>query len=134
MVRNSILLIDFAEMRISDGMSLREAVLESGAVRFRPIALTAGTVVVGAIPILLDPIFEGLAVALMGGAIASTILTLVVVPVVYFMIESVSRDPDARQDEFDNDEPGDMHEQIPEQPASGMPEDDSADGPENHKE
>jgi len=112
MVRNSILLIDFSEMRIADGMSLREAVIESGAVRFRPIALTAGTVVVGAIPILLDPIFQGLAVALMGGAIASTLLSLVLVPLVYFMIESVSRDPDARLDAFGNQESGDMHEEV----------------------
>jgi multidrug efflux pump subunit AcrB len=111
-VRNSILLIDFAEMRLAEGMSLREAVIESGAVRFRPIALTAGTVVVGAIPILLDPIFQGLAVALMGGAVASTVLTLIMVPVVYFMIESASRDPDAKLDAFGNSEPGDMHGQL----------------------
>ena len=91
MVRNSILLIDFAELRMQDGMSLKEAVIESGAVRFRPIALTAGTVVVGAIPIFLDPIFQGLAVALMGGALASTVLTLVVVPLVHFMIENIGR-------------------------------------------
>ncbi len=55
--------------------------------RFRPILLTAGTVVVGAVVILFDPIFQGLAIALMGGAIASTVLTLVVVPLVYYMVE-----------------------------------------------
>ena len=94
MVRNSILLIDFAQIRVDNGMTVGDAVIESGAVRFRPIALTAGTVVVGAIPILLDPIFEGLAVALMGGAVASTILTLLVVPLVHFMVESIGRSKD----------------------------------------
>jgi multidrug efflux pump subunit AcrB len=88
-VRNSILLIDFAQMRLAEGMPLKQAVLDSGAVRFRPIALTSGAVVVGAIPIYLDPIFQGLAVALMGGAIASTILTLLVVPLVFYMVESI---------------------------------------------
>ncbi|MFA6449939.1 MAG: efflux RND transporter permease subunit [bacterium] len=90
-VRNSILLIDFAQMRLAEGMPLKQAVLDSGAVRFRPIALTSGAVVVGAIPIYLDPIFQGLAVALMGGAIASTILTLLVVPLVFYMVESIGK-------------------------------------------
>ena len=87
MVRNSVLLIDFVELALADGKSLAEAVVEAGSVRFRPILLTAGTVVVGAFVILFDPIFEGLAIALMTGAIASTVLTLVVVPLVYFLVE-----------------------------------------------
>ena len=87
MVRNSVLLIDFINLSQADGKSLRDAVLEAGAVRFRPILLTAGTVVVGAVVILFDPIFQGLAVSLMAGAIASTVLTLVVVPLVHFMSE-----------------------------------------------
>ena len=62
MVRNSVLLIDFINLSQADGKSLRDAVLEAGAVRFRPILLTAGTVVVGAVVILFDPIFQGLAV------------------------------------------------------------------------
>jgi multidrug efflux pump subunit AcrB len=87
MVRNSVLLIDFVNLALERGKSLGEAVIEAGSVRFRPILLTAGTVVVGAFVILFDPIFEGLAIALMFGALASTMLTLVVVPLVYFMVE-----------------------------------------------
>jgi len=85
MVRNSVLLIDFLELSLERGRSLHDAVLEAGAVRFRPILLTAGTVVVGAFVILFDPIFQGLAISLMFGTLASTVLTLVVVPVVYYM-------------------------------------------------
>ncbi len=85
MVRNSVLLIDFVDIARADGRTLGEAVIEAGAVRFRPILLTAGTVVVGAVVILFDPIFEGLAISLMAGATASTVLTLVVVPLVHFM-------------------------------------------------
>jgi multidrug efflux pump subunit AcrB len=84
-VRNSVLLIDFINLSQATGKDLLHAVLEAGAVRFRPILLTAGTVVVGAVVILFDPIFQGLAVSLMAGAIASTVLTLVVVPLVHFM-------------------------------------------------
>ena len=87
MVRNAVLLIDFVNLSLAEGRSLGEAVVEAGAVRFRPILLTAGTVVAGAVVILFDPIFQGLAIALMGGAIASTVLTLVVVPLVYYMVE-----------------------------------------------
>jgi multidrug efflux pump subunit AcrB len=87
MVRNSVLLIDFVNLALERGRTLGEAVIEAGAVRFRPILLTAGTVVVGALVILFDPIFQGLAIALMTGALASTVLTLVVVPLVYFMVE-----------------------------------------------
>jgi multidrug efflux pump subunit AcrB len=90
MVRNGILLIDYLESRIASGVPLREAVVEAGAVRTRPIALTAGTVVIGAVVILFDPIFQGLAVALITGAIASTVLTLVVVPGIYFLVKSGS--------------------------------------------
>ena len=86
MVRNSVLLIDFVDLALERGKSLAEAVLEAGAVRFRPILLTAGTVVVGAFVILFDPIFQGLAISLMFGALASTALTLLVVPLVYFMV------------------------------------------------
>jgi multidrug efflux pump subunit AcrB len=85
MVRNGILLIDYLEARIAAGVPLDSAIIEAGAVRIRPIVLTAGTVVIGAGVILFDPIFEGLAVALISGAIASTILTLIVVPGLYFL-------------------------------------------------
>ncbi len=87
MVRNSVLLIDFIELRLAQGVSLAEAVIESGAVRMRPILLTAGTVVIGAVVILFDPIFQGLAIALMWGAAASTILTLGLVPLIYYLVE-----------------------------------------------
>lgn len=87
MVRNAVLLIDFVNIRLDDGVPLKQAVIEAGAVRTTPILLTAGTVVIGAFVILFDPIFQGLAISLMGGTIASTILTLLVVPLVYYMIE-----------------------------------------------
>jgi len=86
MVRNGILLIDYLEARLNAGIPLKQAVIEAGAVRTRPIALTAGTVVIGAFVILLDPIFEGLAVSLIFGSLASTVLTLIVVPGIYFLI------------------------------------------------
>jgi multidrug efflux pump subunit AcrB len=86
-VRNSILLVDFIQLAESRGRPLREAVLESGAVRFRPIALTAAAVVVGGIVMVLDPIFQGLAVALISGAIVATILTMIVVPLLYWELQ-----------------------------------------------
>ena len=87
MVRNSVLLIDFINLRLDDGIPIKQAVIEAGAVRTTPILLTAGTVVIGAFVILFDPIFQGLAISLMGGTIVSTILTLLVVPLVYYLIE-----------------------------------------------
>ncbi|MDO5607538.1 MAG: efflux RND transporter permease subunit [Capnocytophaga sp.] len=87
MVRNSVLLIDFVNLRTAEGVPLKQAVIEAGAVRTTPILLTAGTVVIGAFVILFDPIFQGLAISLMGGTIVSTILTLLVVPLVYYLIE-----------------------------------------------
>lgn len=86
MVRNSVLLIDFIQISLRQGNLLADAVVEAGAVRTMPILLTAGTVVIGAIVILFDPIFQGLAISLMGGAIASTALTLITVPLIYFMV------------------------------------------------
>ena len=87
MVRNSILLIDFINLRLKEGSPLKEAVIEAGAVRTTPILLTAGTVVIGAVVILFDPIFQGLAISLMGGTIASTFLTLLIVPLIYYITE-----------------------------------------------
>lgn len=83
MVRNSVLLIDFIDIRIKDGIPLKQAVIEAGAVRTTPILLTAGAVALGAVIILFDPIFQGLAISLMGGTITSTFLTLLVVPLLY---------------------------------------------------
>ncbi len=85
MVRNSVLLIDFIESRLTDGLELKEAVIEAGAVRFLPIALTAGTVITGSFVMVFDPIFEGLAISLMMGSLLSTILTVVVIPLAYYL-------------------------------------------------
>jgi multidrug efflux pump subunit AcrB len=84
MVRNSILLIDFINIRLAEKIPLKQAIIEAGAVRTTPILLTAGAVALGAIVILFDPIFQGLAISLMGGTITSTFLTLLVVPLLYY--------------------------------------------------
>lgn len=84
MVRNSVLLIDFIDIRLKEGIALKQAIIEAGAVRTTPILLTAGAVVLGAVIILFDPIFQGLAISLMGGTITSTFLTLLVVPLLYY--------------------------------------------------
>jgi multidrug efflux pump subunit AcrB len=86
-VRNSIILVDFIELRRQQGMPLEEAVVDAGAVRFRPMLLTAAAVVVGASVILFDPIFQGLAISLMAGEVASTLLSRMAVPVLYFLSE-----------------------------------------------
>jgi multidrug efflux pump subunit AcrB len=87
-VRNSIILVDFIELRIRQGMPLAEAVIDAGATRFRPMLLTAAAVVVGASVILTDPIFQGLALSLIAGAVASTFLSWPTIPVLYFMVHS----------------------------------------------
>ena len=90
-VRNSIILVDFIELRLAQGMPLEEAVVDAGAVRFRPMLLTAAAVVVGAFVILCDPIFQGLAISLMAGEVASTLLSRMAVPVLYYMVEKHER-------------------------------------------
>ncbi len=87
-VRNSIILVDFIELRLAEGMPLDQAVVDAGAVRFRPMLLTALAVVVGASVILADPIFQGLAISLMAGEIASLLISRMAVPVLYFMAYS----------------------------------------------
>ena len=87
MVRNSVLLIDFIEIRLNDGIPIKQAIIEAGAVRTTPILLTTGAVVIGASIILFDPIFQGLAISLVAGAIVSTLLTLIVVPLIYYITE-----------------------------------------------
>ncbi len=84
-VRNSILLVDFIDLELEAGETLESAVIRAGAVRFRPIVLTAAALVVDGIVIRLDPIFQGLAVSLIFGVIISTVLTLVVIPLLYYM-------------------------------------------------
>jgi multidrug efflux pump subunit AcrB len=85
-VRNSIILVDFIELKLRQGMPLQEAVVEAGAVRFRPMLLTAAAVVAGSLVILFDPIFQGLAISLMAGEVAATLLSRMAVPVVYYLI------------------------------------------------
>ncbi len=84
-VRNSIILGDFIELRLKEGMRLEDAVVDAGAVRFRPMLLTASAVVVGSFVILFDPIFQGLAISLMAGEVAATLLSRMVVPVLYYL-------------------------------------------------
>lgn len=87
-VRNSIILIDFIHVRQGEGMPLKEAIIDAGAVRFRPMLLTASAVIVGSFVILFDPIFQGLAIALMAGELASTLLSRIAIPVLYYMVMS----------------------------------------------
>jgi multidrug efflux pump subunit AcrB len=92
-VRNSILLVDFINVELAAGQALADAVIRAGAVRARPIALTALAAMLGAFFILDDPIFNGLAVSLIFGILVSTVLTLIVIPVLYY---SYRRRADAR--------------------------------------
>ena len=85
-VRNSILLVDFIELQVAQGMDFKEAVIQSAAVRAQPIVLTGLAAMIGAFFILDDPIFNGLAVSLIFGILVSTLLTLVVIPVLYFSL------------------------------------------------
>ena len=95
-VRNSIILVDFIEQRLAEGARLEDAVIDAGAVRFRPMLLTAAAVVVGAAVILFDPIFQGLAISLMAGEIASLALSRMTVPVVYYLMKRRDREREAR--------------------------------------
>ena len=85
-VRNSIILVDFIELKLREGMSLESAVEEAGVVRFRPMLLTAAAVLVGSAVMLADPIFQGLAISLMAGEVAATLLSRIAVPVLYFLV------------------------------------------------
>jgi multidrug efflux pump subunit AcrB len=97
-VRNSIILVDFIELKVRQGMDLMDAVVEAGAVRFRPMMLTAAAVVVGSFVILFDPIFQGLALSLMMGEVAATLLSRMAVPVVYYLIARRGRALTLRQE------------------------------------
>jgi multidrug efflux pump subunit AcrB len=90
-VRNSIILVDFIELRLRDGLPLEQAVVDAGAVRFRPMALTAAAMIAGAGVILFDPIFQGLAISLMAGEVASLVLSRMAVPVLYYMAQRRER-------------------------------------------
>ncbi|MCK4910548.1 MAG: efflux RND transporter permease subunit, partial [Thermodesulfovibrionales bacterium] len=93
-VRNSILLVDFIQMQWRETGDIKSALIKAGAVRFRPIVLTAAAVVVGSFVMLFDPIFEGLAIAMMSGAVAATALTLVAVPLLYYEIFKGRTEPE----------------------------------------
>ena len=97
-VRNSIILVDFIELRRSHGLPLRDAVVEAGAIRFRPMLLTALAVVVGASVILADPIFQGLAISLLFGEIASLLISRMAVPVLYYMANERAEKASGRSD------------------------------------
>jgi multidrug efflux pump subunit AcrB len=87
-VRNSILLVDFIRHSGAEGKTLREIVLQAGAVRFKPILLTALAAMIGAATILLDPIFQGLAISLLFGLATSTLLTVLVIPAIYIALRT----------------------------------------------
>ncbi len=91
-VRNSIILADFIELRLKEGMPLEEAVIDAGAIRFRPMLLTALSVVVGSFVILFDPIFNGLALSLMSGEVASTLFSRMVVPILYYLDHRIKQE------------------------------------------
>ena len=93
-IRNSVVLIEFIQDAVKQGTPLKDAILESGAVRFRPIMLTAATTLLGAWPITLDPIFSGLAWSLIFGLLASTVFTLIVVPTIYYMSQTIGQTED----------------------------------------
>ncbi|MDX1375725.1 MAG: efflux RND transporter permease subunit, partial [Burkholderiales bacterium] len=95
-VRNSILLVDFVDLKVAEGMALREAIIASAAARAKPIARTAAAAMLGALFILDDPIFNGLAISLIFGILVSTLLTLVVIPVLYFVVVRASLEASSR--------------------------------------
>jgi len=85
-VRNSLILIEFISQARAEGLPIKEALIQAGAIRMRPILLTAGTTLLGNLIIILDPVFSGLALAIIFGIISSTFFTLIVVPVVYLLV------------------------------------------------
>jgi multidrug efflux pump subunit AcrB len=97
-VRNSIILVDFIELKVRQGLPLEDAVVDAGAIRFRPMLLTAAAVVVGSLVILFDPIFQGLALSLMWGEIAATLLSRMAVPVVYYLVARHGRADELREE------------------------------------
>jgi len=101
-VRNSIILVDFIEHQLAEGMDLKEAVISAGVLRFRPMLLTAAAVVVGSSVMLFDPIFQGLAVSLIFGEVAATILSRFAVPILYYWVVGKSRVKYIKELELEN--------------------------------
>jgi multidrug efflux pump subunit AcrB len=95
-VRNSLILVEFITQAKNEGLALREALLQAGSIRMRPILLTAGTTLLGNIVIVLDPVFSGLAIAIIFGILASTLFTLFVIPTAYYLVyaRSAAKNPD----------------------------------------
>ena len=93
-MRNSILLVDFVRHGAGSGKTLRETLLDAGAVRFKPILLTALSAMIGAATILSDPIFQGLAISLLFGLASSTLLTVLVIPAIYVVLREAGGTPD----------------------------------------
>jgi multidrug efflux pump subunit AcrB len=87
-VRNSIILVDFVDLKMAEGVPVKEAVIQAGIIRFRPMLLTAAAVVVGSSVILFDPIFQGMAIALMSGEVAATFLSRTMVPVLCYLLRA----------------------------------------------
>jgi multidrug efflux pump subunit AcrB len=107
-VRNSIILVDFIELRLKEGMPLEEAVIDAGAVRFRPMLLTAAAVIVGSAIILADPIFQGLAISLMAGEVASLLISRSAVPILYYKLWR-NRKPVVQPEVAALDQPSEIH-------------------------
>ena len=114
-VRNSIILVDFIEQRVAEGLPLADAVVDAGAVRFRPMLLTAMAVVFGAAVILFDPIFQGLAISLMAGEVASLLISRLAVPVLYYQVHG------RRSEATRQDLPTDTTSTPPPAPSSEVP-------------
>jgi multidrug efflux pump subunit AcrB len=101
-VRNSIILVDFIELKLKEGMALEAAVEEAGVVRFRPMLLTAAAVLVGSSVMLADPIFQGLAISLMAGEVAATLLSRLAVPVLYYLLARRGRAAELQREGLSN--------------------------------
>ncbi|HYJ88021.1 MAG TPA: efflux RND transporter permease subunit [Pyrinomonadaceae bacterium] len=119
-VRNSIILVDFVELRLNQGMALADAVVDAGAVRFRPMMLTAAAVIVGSGVILFDPIFQGLAISLMAGEVASLLLSRMTVPVLFYMSERKKHDRSPVAMLITRESPEGMDVPVVEPPASAV--------------
>jgi len=121
-VRNSIILVDFVELRLKQGMALADAVVDAGAVRFRPMMLTAAAVIVGSAVILFDPIFQGLAISLMAGEVASLLLSRMTVPVLFYLSERKKHAPTSPEHVNPAREPLDEAEVIAVEPQASVVE------------
>lgn len=91
-VRNSLILVEFINQARGQGMAIKEALVAAGTVRMRPVLLTAGTTLLGNLVITLDPVFSGLAIAIIFGIVASTLFSLFVVPLVYYLVFASTED------------------------------------------